>query len=279
MTSLATRRAAGAFLLVVPLGFSICFSLLQQLFAYPAILRQPAPDVLTQFAAGGPTLVGVWYALTLTALAFVPLTVLVQRVLSERSASPLIGLAAAFGVTAGLVQTLGFVRWPFLVPFLAQSYLTPEATEMQRVTAIGLFDAFNHYAGHGVGEHLGYLTTAVWTLLTAVVMVRTGLLSRWLGIASASWASASPRVWSSRPAGARRRDQRHQLPAVGSLAAGTGCHPAAGTVLHPACAVDAGDSKRRGVARVTCDSRLRLCRTRRASRSTARQSFASAGWP
>ena len=182
MTPLATRRAAAAFLLVVPLGFSICFSLLQQLFAYPAILRQPAPDVLTQFAAGGPTLVGVWYALTLTALAFVPLTVLVQRVLSERSASPLIGLAAAFGVTAGLVQTLGFVRWPFLVPFLAQSYLTPEATEMQRVTAIGLFDAFNHYAGAGVGEHLGYLTTAVWTLLTAVVMVRTGLLSRWLGI-------------------------------------------------------------------------------------------------
>jgi Domain of unknown function (DUF4386) len=183
VTPLATRRAAGAFLLVVPLGFSICFSLLQQLFAYPAILRQPAPDVLTQFAAGGPTLVGVWYALTLTALAFVPLTVLVQRVLSERSASPLIGLAAAFGVTAGLVQTLGFVRWPFLVPFLAQSYLTPEATEMQRVTAIGLFDAFNHYGGAGVGEHLGYLTTAVWTLLTAVVMVRTGLLSRWLGIA------------------------------------------------------------------------------------------------
>jgi hypothetical protein len=182
VTPRATRRAASAFLVVVPLGFSICFSLLQQLFDYPNILRQPAPDVLTQFAAGGPTLVAVWYALTLTALAFVPLVVLVQRVISERSASPLISLAAAFGVTAGLVQTLGFVRWPFLVPFLAQSYLAPEASEAQRTSAALVFDAFNHYAGAGAGEHLGYLTTAVWTLLTAVVMVRTGLLPRWLGI-------------------------------------------------------------------------------------------------
>jgi hypothetical protein len=32
-----------------------------------------------------------------------------------------------------------------------------------------------------VGEHLGYLSTSVWTLLVAVVMLRTALLPRWLG--------------------------------------------------------------------------------------------------
>jgi hypothetical protein len=35
----------------------------------------------------------------------------------------LLWVATAFGLIAGLSQTLGFLRWPFLVPHLAQSYL------------------------------------------------------------------------------------------------------------------------------------------------------------
>src|SRR3954447_23827336 len=82
MNSIAVRRAAGVFLVVVPLAFTVCFSLLAQLFDYPAILRQPTSDVLTRFAAGGAGLIAVWYVLTLSAVAFVPLTVLVHRVLA-----------------------------------------------------------------------------------------------------------------------------------------------------------------------------------------------------
>ena len=178
------------------------------------------------------------------------------------------------------MQTLGFVRWPFLVPFLAQSYLAPEATEMQRVTAIGLFDAFNHYAGAGVGEHLGYLTTAVWTLLTAVVMVRTGLLSRWLGIAGGvlgvgiAAGLVEPAGWQ---LGGAINAISYLLWAVWLLVLGVILlRGRSSTQLAPSMLETAS---RRGVARVTCDSRRRLCRTRRASRSTARQSFASAGWP
>ena len=32
-----------------------------------------------------------------------------------------------------------------------------------------------------VGEHLGYLSTSVWTILVAVVILRTGILPRWMG--------------------------------------------------------------------------------------------------
>src|SRR5262245_7663686 len=53
----AVRRSTALLLILVPLAFSVCFTLLQQLFDYPAILRQPTPDVLARFAAGGPTLV------------------------------------------------------------------------------------------------------------------------------------------------------------------------------------------------------------------------------
>ena len=135
------------------------------MFEYPNILRQPTADVLTKFAAGGTPLIAVWYALTLSAVAFVPLTLLVHRVLAERESPTLLWVATAFGVIAGVAQTLGFLRWPFLVPHLAQSYLAAGASEAQRAAAAMVFEAFHRYAGMAVGEHLGYLCTSTWTLL------------------------------------------------------------------------------------------------------------------
>ena len=73
-------------LVIVPLGFTICFTLLQQLFEYPDILRQPTAEILAKFAVGGAPLVAVWCVLTLTAVAFVPLVLLVHRVPAERAA-------------------------------------------------------------------------------------------------------------------------------------------------------------------------------------------------
>ena len=185
MNSLAVRRTAAALLLLVPLAFTVCYLLLGQLFEYPAILRQPTADVLAKFAAGGAPLVAVWYALTLTAVAFVPVTLLVHRVLAGREAPVLLWVATAFGVLAGLSQTLGFLRWPFLVPHLAQAYLAPGASEAQRVAAGMAFEAFHRYAGMAVGEHLGYLSTSVWTALVAVVILRTAVLPRWIGASGA----------------------------------------------------------------------------------------------
>ena len=181
MNTVAVRRAAGTLLVIVPLAFTVCFMLLQQLFEYPDILRQPTAEVLAKFAAGGTPLIAVWYALTLTAVAFVPVTLLVHRVLAERNTPMLLWVATAFGLIAGLSQTLGFLRWPFLVPHLAQAYLAPGASEAQRAAAGMVFEAFHRYAGMAVGEHLGYLSTAVWTVLVAVVMLRTAVLPRWLG--------------------------------------------------------------------------------------------------
>lgn len=180
MNSITTRRAAGALLVLVPVSFSVCFTLLQQQFEYPDILRQPTADVLAKFAAGGPSLVATWYVLTITALAFVPVTLLAHRVLAVRGASTVLTIGTAFGVMAGVFQTLGFLRWPFVVPHLAATYLDPKASEAQRAAAGVVFEAFHRYAGMGVGEHLGYLCTSLWTLLIAVVLLRTLDVPRWL---------------------------------------------------------------------------------------------------
>jgi hypothetical protein len=77
---------------------------------------------------------------------------------------------------------MGFLRWPFLVPHLAASSLASGAGEAQRAAAALVFEAFHRYAGMAVGEHLGYLSTSVWTFLTALLMLRAALFGRWLGL-------------------------------------------------------------------------------------------------
>jgi len=182
MNSLQVRRLAGLLLILVPVAFSVCFTLLQMLFEYPDILRQPTADVLTKFAAGGSNLIVVWYALTLSSVLFIPLVVLFHQVLAMSENTTTLRVATVFGVVAGFAQTLGFLRWPFLVPHLAQAYLEPGASEAQRAAAALVFDAFHRYAGMAVGEHLGYLSTSVWTFLIALLMLRSPLFGRWLGL-------------------------------------------------------------------------------------------------
>ena len=182
MNSLQVRRLAGLLLILVPVAFTVCFTLLQMQFEYPDILRQPTADVLIKFHAGGTGLIAVWYVLTLTAVLFIPVVVLLHRVLAAHAASVALSVATVFGVVAGLAQTLGFLRWPFLVPHLAQSYLAPGASEAQRAAAALVFEAFHRYAGMAVGEHLGYLSTSVWTFLVALLMLRSPIFGRWLGL-------------------------------------------------------------------------------------------------
>ena len=94
----------------------------------------------------------------LTAVLFVPLAVLVHKALT-REDTPYMAVATTFGVIAGVVQFLGLVRWPFLVPYLADTYLDPASSAATRESVAVVFQAFNHYAGVAVGEHLGYLFT------------------------------------------------------------------------------------------------------------------------
>jgi hypothetical protein len=187
MNDMTLRRLTGVLLILTPIAFNLLFTLLSVTFEYPDILRQPAGYVLERFDAGGAGLVATWYGFMLTAVLFVPLVVLVHRVLAgdgrEAGAPFYLGLATAFGVVAGVVQFLGLVRWPFLVPYLADSYTDPASSEATRQSVAVVFEAFNRYAGVAVGEHLGYLFTGLWTALVALAMFGSALpFRRWLSL-------------------------------------------------------------------------------------------------
>ena len=44
-----------------------------------------------------------------------------------------------------------------------------------------IFRAFHQYLGVGVGEHLGYLLTGLWSILVGIAIVLGDVLSVWLG--------------------------------------------------------------------------------------------------
>lgn len=177
-----SRLLTGLMLIIVPVVFTVCFTLLQMQFDYPTILRESTVTILTRFQAGGSTLLATWYVLTLTSVLFIPISVLMHSQLSPTADPTVLRLATVFGVVAGVAQALGFLRWPFLVPQLAEAYLMPGASEAQRAAAAMVFDAFHRYAGMAVGEHLGYLSTGMWTFLSAALMLRSPQFGRLLGI-------------------------------------------------------------------------------------------------
>jgi hypothetical protein len=182
MNEVRLSRLTGILLILTPIAFNVFFTLLSVTFEYPDILREPAGQVLRRFDAGSSSLIAIWYGFMLTAVMFVPLAVMVHKVLARRD-TPYMAVATAFGVVGGVVQFLGLVRWPFLVPYLADAYLDPSSTSATRESVAVVFQAFNQYAGVGVGENLGYLFTGLWSLLVALAMFGSPLpFRRWLGL-------------------------------------------------------------------------------------------------
>jgi hypothetical protein len=172
---------AAVLLIVVPLAFNAAFAALAAKFDYPDILRRPTAEVLEKFRAGGSGLVLLWWAFAMTAVLLTPLAILLA--VSLDGISPALTVAvAATGVVASLVQFLGLIRWPFLVPYLARES-EASADNPARAEAIDIvFQAFNRYLGVAVGEHLGYIFSGAWSATVGVAILQSSNVNGWIGI-------------------------------------------------------------------------------------------------
>jgi hypothetical protein len=177
------RQVTAVISIAVPIVFNVGFFELGRAFDYPSILRRPADEILRRFAAGGAVLLLRWHLLFLSALAMLPLAVLLAVVLD---AGPVLTrLTMVVGIVAALVQAVGLARWPFAVPELARRYVAadgPEGEATRRSVEV-VFAVLHRYLGVGIGEHLGYLATGLWTMLVAASILAGGVLPAWLAIA------------------------------------------------------------------------------------------------
>ncbi len=146
-------RTLGLATIALGIGFNLPHAWLAANFDYPAVLREPAADVLASFANGGPSLVLAWYAFTLSALALTALAPALAVTPARLATAPATSIGAAIaGALAGLAQAVGLARWVFAVPELAK---TPDISSQA-------FTLLNHWGGVAIGEHLGQLLTALF---------------------------------------------------------------------------------------------------------------------
>jgi hypothetical protein len=175
--TLLTRVTGGMFVLGA-VAFAAAVTVLSSTFGWPDILREPAAVVLPTVVAGGTSLVWTWFATGWTyALLAVPI-LLLPAVLGRRD-DPVLRAATAVGATSVLLSLIGFLRWVFVVPPLARSYVTGDPVTQAAVAAA--WTAQHQFGGALVGEHLGQLLAIGWSLTLSVIILRSRVLPRWLG--------------------------------------------------------------------------------------------------
>jgi hypothetical protein len=172
------RRVVGGVFVGGAVAFAGAATLLSSSFDWPDILREPAGVVLPAFAAGGTALVWTWFATAWTyAVLAVPI-LLLPAALGRRD-DPALRVATWLGAASVLLSLIGFLRWVFVVPPLAEAYVGGGTVTREAVAAA--WTAQHQFGGALLGEHLGQLLVVVWSVVVSVVALRTGVLPRWLG--------------------------------------------------------------------------------------------------
>jgi hypothetical protein len=175
------KRTASLLILAAVLA-NVAFTALGSIFNYPDVLDEPAGEVLTLFRDNQGAVSGWFSVLALSAALLAPIAIGVGRLSSARA----MRVAVPIGMIAAAVQVIGLLRWPLLVP----GYASDAASADAAVAAAGrdAFTTAGDILGTAIGETLGYLLTATWTVLVIVALGRH-YAGRWfqgLGAASAA---------------------------------------------------------------------------------------------
>lgn len=168
------RRITGVLFIVAAVAFAIAASVLSATFDWPDILREPADKVLTEYADGGSGLTWTWFAVAWTyGLLAIPILMLPKAI--NREGSTVLRIATTIGAASVLLSVIGFLRWVFVVPPLAQAHRDGD-------TAVAAaFTAQHQYGGALLGEHLGEILAIAWSVGVSVVILQTRVLPRWIG--------------------------------------------------------------------------------------------------
>jgi hypothetical protein len=168
----SNRRLAAVLMVIAVVLANVAFLGLGSVFNYPDILQESASAILAEFREDQGTIITLFVVLALSAALLAPIAVLVGRLAPNQLGRWSIGV----GIAAAVVQVIGLLRWPLIVPFLADR----EDTDA--------FETVHTALGTVVGETLGYLLTATWTVLIIYALGKR-LAGRWftyLGLVAAA---------------------------------------------------------------------------------------------
>lgn len=170
-----TYKSIGALLIAGAIGVFIPYTILTITFEYPDILRKDAGQVLTQFHAGGSSLIFTWWAFAILGL---PLLIAYIKLGKRWRNISFMSWATTLGIISGIAQIIGLLRWVFVVPVLANTFVNgDEATQKATIVA---FQVVHQLGGVLLGEHIGQLFTIGWTVLVCIALLRLNLMPKWV---------------------------------------------------------------------------------------------------
>jgi hypothetical protein len=178
MNRLRLVRTTGIFFVLLVVFLNIPYIRLTQIFEYDDILRKPIDYVLTQFQAGGTSLILTWFAFAIGALLFIPASILLQKTID--SESPYLAIATMMGTISGVLQAIGLMRWVFVIPILAKLYTEPAASKTTREAVSVAYQTIHQYGGVAIGEQLGQTLLIGWTIGVGTAMLRSPLFKAWV---------------------------------------------------------------------------------------------------
>jgi hypothetical protein len=181
----SNNKTIGILLIIGAIALLIPYTMLTIIFEYPDILRQDSGTILTKFHQRGNSLIWTWFAFAITGIPLLPAYIMIGQKFENKA--PLVRTATTIGVIGLIVQMIGLLRWTFVVPVLADSFVhaTDEAT---KAAAIISFQTIHQFGGVLLGEHLGQLFTIAWTVMLTISFAKLKLMPKWvngLGIISA----------------------------------------------------------------------------------------------
>lgn len=175
-------KLTASLLIVAAVLANVAFTALGSIFGYPDVLNEPAGSVLAEFR-DHETAVSGWFAvLALSAALLAPVAIGVGRLSAHRA----MRIAVRVGIAAAVVQVIGLLRWPILVPGYAADAASADAGVA--ASARDAFQTAGDILGTAIGETLGYLLTATWTILVVVALGRR-YAGRWLQVLGAAGAA------------------------------------------------------------------------------------------
>ena len=119
-----SNKTTGLLFILSAIALLIPYTMLTISFEYPDILRQDTGTILTKFYQGGNSLIWTWFAFAITGLPLIPAFLRIGQYYEEEI--PMLRIATTIGVIGLIVQMIGLLRWTFVVPVLADSFVNTD---------------------------------------------------------------------------------------------------------------------------------------------------------
>ncbi|MCU7547778.1 DUF4386 domain-containing protein [Chitinophagaceae bacterium LB-8] len=171
------EKTIGFLLIAGAIGVFIPYTILTITFEYPDILRQNTGIVLTKFHEGGSSLILTWWAFAMLGLPLLIAYILIGRKFENKL--DFIKWVTTFGVISGIVQIIALLRWVFVVPIIANNYVSA-GDAATKAAVIVSFQTIHQFGGVLLGEHIGQLFTIIWTVMISYAFIKLNVFPKWV---------------------------------------------------------------------------------------------------